>query len=125
MAQDVHGRLPACATIAPVNFLLMVACVRKTASSGVADRLPTMGAYSTPLSRWSMKRMRGSGSEPRYLPVVENTSCWGLVLYFFCASAPEAVPTISTRAMAVLVNMVVSYRRVAHTLLVCASIYCA
>src|SRR5262245_2557900 len=55
-----------------------------------------------------MKRIVGSGSEPRYLPVVSNTSCWGLVLYLFCASAPEAVPAIRTRAMAVLVNMVVS-----------------
>src|SRR5215831_14774848 len=58
-----------------------------------------------------MKRMFASGSEPRYLPVMENTSCWGLVL-LFCASAPEAVPRIRTRAMAVLVNMVVSCGRV-------------
>src|SRR5215467_10834656 len=58
-----------------------------------------------------MKRMFASGSEPRYLPVMENTSCWGLVL-LFCASAPEAVLTIRTRAMAVLVNMVVSCGRV-------------
>src|SRR5262245_50192125 len=55
-----------------------------------------------------MKRIVGSGSEPRYLPVVSNTSCLGLVLYLFCASAPVVVPAIRTRAMAVLINMVVS-----------------
>src|SRR6266545_7308792 len=70
-----------------------------------------------------MKRTVGSGSEPTYLPVMSYTSCRGLVL--FCASAPEAVPAIRTRAMAVLVNMVISCRGVAHTLLVCACIYCA
>src|SRR5215813_4262146 len=61
-----------------------------------------------------MKRIVGSGSEPRYLPVVSNTSCWGLVLYLFCASAPVVVPAIRTRAMAVLINMVVSYRGRSH-----------
>src|SRR5436309_4704654 len=57
-----------------------------------------------------MKRTFGSGSEPTYLPVMSYTSCRGLVL--FPASAPEAVLTIRTRAMAVLVNMVVSCGRV-------------
>src|SRR3954453_9559924 len=57
-----------------------------------------------------MKRIVGSGSEPRYLPVVSNTSCRGLLLYLFCASTPEAVPAIRTRAMAVFINMVVSCR---------------
>src|SRR5262249_7657699 len=59
-----------------------------------------------------MNRTFASGSEPRYLPVMSNTSFRGLVLYFFCARAPEAVPRIRTRAMAVLVNMVVSCGRV-------------
>src|SRR5437867_5573485 len=58
-----------------------------------------------------MWRIVGSGSEPTYLPVMSNTSCAGFVLYLFCASAPEAVPRIRTRAMAVLVNMVVSCGR--------------
>src|SRR5262245_28114846 len=60
---------------------------------------------SLPLSRASMERIVGSGSEPTYLPLT-NTSFDGLVLYFLvCARAPEAVPRITARAITVL-NMV-------------------
>jgi hypothetical protein len=51
--------------------------------------------------------MVGSGSEPTYQPRMLYTSCAGLVLYFFgAASRVEAVPRITTRAIAVFVNMV-------------------
>src|SRR5438093_1060910 len=61
-----------------------------------------------PLSRAIMARTLGSGSDPRYLPLVSNTSWARLVLYLFWASAPEAVPAISARAIAIFVNMVES-----------------
>src|SRR5215510_15125797 len=120
MVQDVHGLLPACATIAPVKFLLIT--VVRSGGGRPRDRPPPgdAWAHSLPRSRWSMKRTVGSGSEPRYLPVMSYTSCRGLVL--FCARTPEAVPAIRTRAMAVFINMVVSYRGVAHTLLACVPI---
>src|SRR5262245_20276497 len=100
-------------------MFLLIAFGREAA--GVeTDRRPGRAWDHSPRSRWSMKRTVGSGSEPMYLPVMSYTSCRALVL--FCASAPEAVPAISTRAMAVFINMVVSYRGVAHTLLVCVPI---
>src|SRR5262245_7359735 len=56
-----------------------------------------------------MERMVGSGSEPTYQPRVSYTSCAGFVLYFFgAANSAEAVPRITTRSIAVFVNMVVS-----------------
>src|SRR5215510_15962173 len=83
-----------------------------------------MGRHHRPASgsRASVERIVGSGSEPRYLPLT-NTSFEGLVLYFFgAASRVEAVPTITTRAIAVFVNMVGSpVCRGAHSLLMCVT----
>src|SRR5215510_5355050 len=75
---------------------------------GTGDQLPT--------SRRSIERMVGSGSEPRYLPVVSYTSCAGFVLYFFgAATAPAAVPRTTASASAVLMNMISLLLVVCHT----------
>src|SRR5262245_8358038 len=85
---------------------------------------PAMSRHHRPASgsRASVERIVGSGSEPRYLPLT-NTSFEGLALYLFgAASRVEAVPTITTRAIAVFVNMVGSpVRGSAHSLLVCVT----
>ena len=49
------------------------------------------------------------GFEPTYVPAQSYTPQLGLLLLCLVpASAPEAVPTMMTRAIAVLVSMVVS-----------------
>src|SRR5882724_3020666 len=72
--------------------------------------------HQWPASRDSIERMVGSGSEPRYLPLVSYTSCAELVLYFLgAANAPEAVPMTRAIASADLVNMIISCGVVGYT----------
>ena len=66
--------------------------------------------------------MRVLGFEPTYVPGQSYAPQFGVLLCLGLgpASAPEAVPTMMARAIAILVNMVVFPRWVAtHTVLVC------
>src|SRR6266446_4490301 len=74
-----------------------------------------------PLSRCRAPRTWTSGSEPMYLPRVSYTSL--VPGFLVAASPPVAVARMIARAIAVLVNMVVSPAcAVMHTVLVCARI---